>query len=158
MRPCDKRRLDAITRQEQQEARAKASPPKEPSKYIAPVPCTWADAELVFPGVTAEWRGMMGQKGTCVPPIGFEYKVALGTYPDRASVLFVTQLDPEKKWHSPPEWCCVVDRKDSTQRIWTHPMPMPHSLLLYMDYTYTSPGPTAAPPSLLGYGGKLKTE
>ncbi len=87
---------------------------------------TWAEAEIVRPGVEAEWRWMCGQDGTCVPPHGREWRLEIHVYDDprdgKITTLHVIETDPEEKWEIPPSW--VVGPKG----IWCHPYPWPRDL------------------------------
>lgn len=106
-------------------------------KYTPPKRITWADAELLWPGVTNEWRSMVGQEGTCIPPAGVDYRLEVHDW-DGKPKLHVIQIDHEKKWESPPEWRCWP-QKDGTRQ-WTHPIPLPKTLLFYLDFRYDVKG------------------
>lgn len=93
-------------------------------------PCTWADAEKVFPGVEAEWRSMCGEKGAYFPPSNIEVRLELRERREGQIVLHVIQIDHENKWFSPPEWRCWELGK------WTHPMPMPNTYFLTFGLTF----------------------
>jgi hypothetical protein len=85
-------------------------------------PCTWADAELVVPGIEAEWSSMVGQKGGCLPPAGKTWRVEVVDWGDVRFVAVIDTTEPER-WAIPPEWRCW------SLGNWTHPYPLPKALL-----------------------------
>ncbi len=101
------------------------------SEVRKPRPCTWAEAEQVMPGIEADWRQMLGQDGTCIPPLNVDYRLELADW-DGKTIVCVIQVDHEGVWSSPPEWRCWKLGR------WTHPFPMTNRLLsfLYLPYKY----------------------
>lgn len=110
-------------------------------------PATWAEAELLCPGIEAEWRSMLGTKhytehlldGRLVrlpspmPAAGQDWRVVIHDsvkdpfdYRDGERpyswMIEVIQLDPEGRWHHPPSWRRWPDD------YWTSPLPMPKAL------------------------------
>jgi hypothetical protein len=109
-----------------------------------PTPCTWAEAELISPGVESEWRGMLGRAGTCIPPVGMDWRLELRDWGEMRTclptVLHVIQIDHEGKWKYPPEWRCWTLKTGS--RTWTHPFPI--TMLLWSGpnvFTYEPKDP-----------------
>lgn len=100
------------------------------------VPCTWAEAEALFPGIEHEWRSMCGQEGTCIPPANIEVRLELHDWPC-GKVLHVIQTDPENEWLQAPEW------RRWPSGGWTHPIPMTkklHESVLFrtpIEYEFT---------------------
>jgi hypothetical protein len=70
---------------------------------MEPVRITWAEAEKIYPGIEAEWRGMCGQDGTCVPPTGKEWRLERSEWPS-GTVVHVIQVTDADEYYYVPEW------------------------------------------------------
>lgn len=88
---------------------------------------TWAEAEKICPGIEAEWRSMLGQEGTLVPPMHPDWKLDVYDHfgpPDKdpAWMIEITMVT-EEPWYMPPCWRRWPDGG------WTHPYAMRHDPL-----------------------------
>jgi hypothetical protein len=83
---------------------------------------TWAEAELTFPGIEAEWRFMAGQDGDYIPPVNKEWRVE--SCDDYIKVIL---CDPDDIWEYPPTWFChegEIPKRDGMRYRWRSPLPM----------------------------------
>jgi hypothetical protein len=104
---------------------------------------TWAEAELVCPGIEAEWRSMLGQEGTLIPPSGLDWRVTVyegvrdpfdyhGRNPKDQSWMVELTPTSDDDWYMRRLW------RRWPGGDWTHPWAIKHSLMAMqrMEYSY----------------------
>jgi hypothetical protein len=100
-------------------------------KIDGEVPITWADAERLYPGSSAEWDEMVLLGGDFRPEGMFDVELFTFISLDGGSSLVVKQSDPEDKWIYPRSWIRYAEGK------WRSPLPMSRGMLSFKeDYSY----------------------
>lgn len=82
---------------------------------------SWEEAELIRPGIRAEWRLMNESPPTPSYRLGGMTEADVRLELD-VSRVHVIRLDPEGYWKFPPSW---VSHGSGS---WTSPLPLPRSL------------------------------